>query len=55
MARAVGETSAAWPGADVVTELSRIPEGRTVTAPPILFSKIEDSQVAAWSERFGTG
>jgi methionyl-tRNA synthetase len=55
LARAVGETSAAWPGADVATELSRIPKGRRVTTPPILFSKIEDSQVAAWSERFGAG
>jgi len=53
MARAVGETSAAWPEADIAAELSRISEGRAVAAPPILFSKIEDSQVAQWSQRFG--
>jgi methionyl-tRNA synthetase len=55
MARAVGETSAAWPSADIAAELSRIPEGRVVTTPPILFSKIGDTQVAEWSERFGAG
>jgi hypothetical protein len=55
MARAVGETSAAWPDTNLATELSRVPAGRIVTTPPILFSKIEDSQVTAWSERFGAG
>jgi methionyl-tRNA synthetase len=53
MAAAVGETSRAWPGDDVAAELSRIPAGRPITVPPILFSKIEEGQVAQWSERFG--
>ena len=53
MAAAVGETSTVWPGANTAAELSRIPAGRPVKAPPILFTKIEESQVAGWSERFG--
>jgi methionyl-tRNA synthetase len=53
MRRAVGESSDMWPGVDISAELSRIPEGRALTTPPILFSKIEDTQVAAWSARFG--
>jgi methionyl-tRNA synthetase len=56
MALAVGETfPPAWPSADATAELSRVPAGRTVSVPPILFSKIEDADVAAWSERFGGG
>jgi methionyl-tRNA synthetase len=53
MATAVGGVSQDWPGIDIKIELSHIPEGRPVKAPPILFSKIEDDQVAVWSERFG--
>ena len=55
MAQAVGETSRLWPGADIGAELSRIPSGRRVSVPQILFSKIEEGQVAEWTERFGGG
>jgi methionyl-tRNA synthetase len=56
MAAAVGEAwPPAWPGGDVAVELARVPAGRPVSVPPILFSKIEDADVAAWSERFGAG
>jgi methionyl-tRNA synthetase len=55
MAQSVGEESRAWPTRDVPVELNRIPAGRSVKAPPILFTKIEDVQVAAWSEHFGAG
>jgi methionyl-tRNA synthetase len=41
-----------WPGEDVPAELSRLPEGRKITAPPVLFRKIEDTEVAEWTERF---
>jgi methionyl-tRNA synthetase len=51
---ALGDTwPPSWPGADVAAELSRIPAGRKVAVPPILFAKIEDADVAAWSDRFG--
>ncbi|HEY2051801.1 MAG TPA: methionine--tRNA ligase [Caulobacteraceae bacterium] len=54
MALAVGEPyPPTWPSADAAAELSRVPAGRNVNVPPILFSKIEDTDVAAWTERFG--
>jgi methionyl-tRNA synthetase len=53
MAQAVGEVSMRWPGADIALELARVPPGREVKAPAILFAKIEEDQIAAWSERFG--
>jgi len=56
VALAVGEAyPATWPSADAAAELSRLPVGRKVTTPPVLFKKIEDAQVAEWTERFGGG
>ncbi len=56
MALAVGESfPPVWPTADAGGELSRIPAGRPVTAPPVLFRKIEDADIVAWGERFGAG
>ncbi|MGE5565709.1 MAG: methionine--tRNA ligase [Parcubacteria group bacterium] len=42
-----------WPTTDAAAELSRIEAGRPVTAPEVLFRKIEDAQIAEWTERFG--
>jgi methionyl-tRNA synthetase len=54
VAAAVGEADAGvWPSSDGRAELSRLEPGRTVTAPPVLFRKIEDAEVAEWSARFG--
>ncbi|HEY5289244.1 MAG TPA: methionine--tRNA ligase [Caulobacteraceae bacterium] len=56
IARALGEVGPlAWPTDDTRAELSRLPAGRKVTTPEVLFRKIEDTDVAAWSERFGGG
>ncbi|HSZ52574.1 MAG TPA: methionine--tRNA ligase [Caulobacteraceae bacterium] len=56
MAVAVGEAyPPTWPSPDAAAELSRVPAGRKIAVPPILFSKIEDADIAAWSERFGAG
>ncbi len=30
-----------------------MPAGRKIAAPEVLFRKIEDAQVAEWTERFG--
>ena len=54
IAEAVGERSdGGWPDGDGAAELSRLPAGRTVQAPPVLFRKVEDAQVAEWTARFG--
>ncbi len=54
MALSLGETwPLAWPSSDVGAELARVPAGRAFTTPPVLFKKIEDADLAAWSERFG--
>jgi methionyl-tRNA synthetase len=34
-------------------ELARLPPGRKVTTPEVLFRKIEEGDVEAWTERFG--
>ncbi|MEY2759413.1 MAG: hypothetical protein RIR33_3191, partial [Pseudomonadota bacterium] len=35
--------------------LDALPRGLPIKAPPQLFSKIEDAQVADWTARFGGG
>ena len=56
MALAVGEDfPPSWPSTDARAELTRLPAGRAVTAPPVLFRKIEEADVAAWGARFGAG
>ena len=53
IALALGEPfPPSWPGADVAAELSRVPAGRKIAVPPVLFKKIEDAEVAEWTERF---
>ena len=42
----------AWPASPAAEELARLPAGRSITTPPVLFRKIEDAQVAEWTERF---
>jgi methionyl-tRNA synthetase len=54
IAAALGEPyPPTWPGADVAAELSRVPAGRKITTPPVLFRKIEDAEIAEWTQRFG--
>jgi methionyl-tRNA synthetase len=56
MALAVGEAfPPTWPSVDGRAELSRLPVGGTVSAPPVLFRKIEETDIATWAERFGRG
>ena len=42
-----------WPSSDARAELSLLPPGRPVASPEVLFKKVEDAQVAEWTERFG--
>ena len=54
IAGAVGEApDGPWPTAEAAAELSRLPPGRAVSAPPVLFRKVEEAQVAEWTARFG--
>ena len=54
IATAVGEAwPPAWPSGDAVAELSRLEPGRAVRAPEVLFRKIDEDQIAEWTERFG--
>jgi methionyl-tRNA synthetase len=53
LSEALGEDyPATWPGLDIPVELSRLPAGRKLTTPPVLFQKIDDAQVAEWTARF---
>ena len=52
VAASVGATDLSWPSADEPL-LDILPRGRPVVAQGVLFAKIEDAQVAEWSERFG--
>jgi methionyl-tRNA synthetase len=42
-----------WPTTDAAAELTQIEGGRTIRAPDVLFKKIEDTQIAEWTEAFG--
>ncbi len=52
IAATVGADELSWPEAGVVS-LDALPRGQAVSAPSVLFAKIEDAQVAEWAERFG--
>ena len=51
----VPEGNRKWPDADDPGLLDAMPHGIGISAPPVLFAKIEDAQVAEWTERFGGG
>lgn len=42
-----------WPTVDRATLLPVVVDGTAFTVPPVLFKKIEDTDVAAWEARFG--
>ncbi len=54
IAASVGETDLGWPSPDAAW-LEVVPAGRAVAHQGVLFTKIEDSQVAEWAARFGGG
>jgi methionyl-tRNA synthetase len=55
----IPEANRKMPGAskaqDFAALLDAIPRGHLITPPDVLFQKIEDTQVAEWTERFGGG
>lgn len=42
-----------WPDADDTGLMDALPHGLEITPPDVLFQKIEDDQVAEWTETFG--
>jgi methionyl-tRNA synthetase len=42
-----------WPSFDGAAELNRLAPGAQVRAPEVLFRKLEEAQIAEWTERFG--
>ena len=48
-----GREADGWPEGRAEALLNRLTPGIAFEAPPVLFTKIEDEQVAAWAERFG--
>lgn len=54
IAASVGATDLGWPSADE-SWLEAVPAGRAVAHQGVLFTKVEDAQVAEWAARFGGG
>ncbi|MEM6535971.1 MAG: methionine--tRNA ligase [Pseudomonadota bacterium] len=42
-----------WPDPEYEHLLDALPHGMAITAPPVLFQKIEDDMVAEWTTKFG--
>ena len=51
----IPQANRTWPQSDDRGLMDALPRGHAITPPDVLFSKIEDSQVAEWTERFGGG
>lgn len=49
----VPEDQRDWPQGSGAALLDALPRGQAFTVPDVLFAKIEDDQVAEWTERFG--
>ncbi|MAL11332.1 MAG: methionine--tRNA ligase [Maricaulis sp.] len=50
---AVGATERDWPDSPARELLTALAPGHAITPPDVLFAKIDDDQVAEWTERFG--
>ncbi len=51
----IPEENREMPNPDDDNLLDALPHGMKISPPDVLFSKIEDAQVAEWTERFGGG
>lgn len=54
-AMSIPQDRRSWKFGEIVDLLDALPEAHPVSAPPVLFTKIEDDDVAVWTERFGGG
>lgn len=51
----IPEANRTWRFGGTATLINALPIGHEISAPDVLFTKIEDTDVEAWSERFGGG
>ena len=51
----IPEGNRTWNFGEAATLMNALPTGHEISAPDVLFTKIEDTDVEAWSERFGGG
>ena len=54
-AMGIPEENRKFPSGDAKALLDALPHGMKISPPDVLFSKIEDAQVAEWTEKFGGG
>ena len=51
----IPEGNRTWRFGETATLINALPIGHDITAPDVLFTKIEDTDIAGWAERFGGG
>ena len=51
----IPEANRSWKFGETVTLINALPIGHDISAPDVLFTKIEDTDIADWAKRFGGG
>jgi len=51
----IPEANRTWKFGGEATLIDALPIGHEISSPDVLFTKIEESDVQAWAERFGGG
>ena len=51
----IPEANRSWKFGETATLINALPIGHNISAPDVLFTKIEDTDIADWAERFGGG
>ena len=51
----IPEANRSWKFGETATLINALPIGHDISAPDVLFTKIEDTDIADWAKRFGGG
>ena len=51
----IPEANRSWKFGETATLINALPIGHNISAPDVLFTKIDDTDIADWAERFGGG
>ena len=51
----IPEANRSWKFGEPATLINALPIGHDISAPDVLFTKIEDTDIADWAKRFGGG